>query len=143
MNPKTETQSIIVEYHLPHPPAKVWRALTEPALLEAWLMATDMQPLVGHRFTFRAEPTPWWDGIVHCEVLELDLHERLRYAWRSPASNLDTVVTWTLTPTSSGGTRLALEHEGFRPDQASAFDGARHGWERMVGELREVLARSA
>lgn len=143
MNPQTETQSIVMEYDLPEPPRKVWRALTEPELLEAWLMATDMKPLVGHRFTFRAEPTPWWDGIVHCEVLELDPHKRLRYTWRSPASNLDTVVTWTLTPTPSGGTRLALEHTGFLADQTSAFQGAQHGWERMVGELRAVLAQAA
>jgi hypothetical protein len=79
-------------------------------------MATDMRPLVGHSFTFRQEPTPWWDGMVHCEVLELELHKRLRYAWRTggpEASRLDTVVTWTLTPTPSGGTRLLLEHSGF------------------------------
>jgi uncharacterized protein YndB with AHSA1/START domain len=76
----------------------------------------------------------------------MDLHKRLRYSWRSgpESSPLDTVVTWTLTPTSSGGTRLALEHSGFVPGNAFAFDGARKGWERMVGEgLTEVLAREA
>ena len=57
-------------------------------------------------------------------------------------TSLDTVVTWTLTPTPSGGTRLSLEHSGFLPDQTSAFDGARHGWQRMLGEPREVLART-
>lgn len=66
MNTKAETQSISLEYDLPHPPTKVWRALTEPELLKAWLMVNDMRPLVGHSFTFRQEPTPWWDGIVHC-----------------------------------------------------------------------------
>ncbi len=85
---------------------------------------------------------PWWDGIVHCEVLEMDLHKRLRYSWR--AGPLDTVVTWTLTPTPSGGTRLALEHSGFLRDNPSAFEGASKGWQRMVGErLIEVLARTA
>ena len=96
----------------------MWRALTEPELLAQWLMANDMRPLVGHSFTFRPEPTPWWDGIVHCEVLEVDPHKRLRYSWRSgpESSRLDTVVTWT-PPTPSGGTRLALEHSGFLPPQ--------------------------
>jgi uncharacterized protein YndB with AHSA1/START domain len=145
MNPKAETRSIALEYDLPHPPAKVRRALTDPALLAAWLMDTDMRPLVGQSFTFRAEPTPWWDGIVHCEVLEIELHRRLRYTWRSgpESSPLNTVVTWTLTPTPSGGTRLALEQSGFLPSNAFAFDGAIKGWQRMVGErLMEVLADS-
>jgi uncharacterized protein YndB with AHSA1/START domain len=109
-------------------------------------MASDLRPILGQAFTFRSEPTPWWDGIVHCEVLELELHRRLRYSWRSgpTSSPLDTVVTWTLTPTPSGGTRLALDHAGFRPADALAFDGARQGWERMVREgLTEVLARAA
>ncbi|MBI4306451.1 MAG: SRPBCC domain-containing protein [Chloroflexi bacterium] len=146
MNAKAETQSISLEYDLPFPPDKVWRALTEPKLLETWLMATDMRPLVGHRFTFKTAPTQWWDGIVHCEILELELHKRLRYSWRSGSgsSRVDTVVDWTLTPTPSGGTRLALEHSGFLPANKPAIDGARMGWQRMVGErLREVLARGA
>jgi uncharacterized protein YndB with AHSA1/START domain len=59
MNAKLETRSISVEYDLPHPPAKVWRTLTEPELLAKWIMANDMRPLIGHSFTFRAQPTPW------------------------------------------------------------------------------------
>jgi len=144
MNVKAETQSISMEYDLPYPPAKVWRALTEPELLAKWIMVNDMRPLVGHSFTFKADPTPWWNGIVNCEVLEVDLHKRLRYSWRSGSESLplDTVVTWTLTPTPSGGTRLALEHSGFLPANAFAFDGASKGWRHMVGErLGEVLAR--
>src|SRR5260370_14725697 len=80
MNAKAETRSISMEYHLPYPPAKVWRALTEPKLLAAWLMDNDMRPLAGHSFTFKAEPTPWWDGIVRCQVLEIEPHKRLRRA---------------------------------------------------------------
>jgi uncharacterized protein YndB with AHSA1/START domain len=143
MSAKAETQSISLAYDLPHPPVKVWRALTDPQLLGEWLMVNHMRPLVGHSFTFKAQPTPWWDGIVHCEVLEIELHKRLRYTWRSgpESSPLDTVVTWTLTPTPSGGTRLALERSGFLPANKLAFDGANKGWRHMVGErLSEVLA---
>ncbi len=146
MNANAGTQSISMEYDLPYPPAKVWRALTESALLADWLMANDMRPTVGHSFTFKQQPTPWWDGIVHCEVLELDRNKRLRYSWRSgpESSPLDTMVTWTLTPTPSGGTKLALEHSGFLPGNPFAFDGARKGWQRMVGDsLNKVLARVA
>jgi len=142
MNAKAETRTIALEYDLPHAPAKVWRALTEPALLAKWLMANDLKPTAGHKFRFTQEPTQWWDGIVNCEVLEVELHKRLRYSWRSgPPSPLDTVVTWTLTPTPSGGTRLALEHSGFLPTDKFAADGASKGWQRMVREgLPKVLA---
>ena len=142
MTAKADTQSISQKYDLPYPPAKVWRALTEPDLLARWLMSTDLQPAVGRSFTFRSEPTKWWDGIVHCEVLEIEPPKRLSYTWRSgpESSPLDTVVTWTLTPTPSGGTRLSLAHSGFVPGNKLAFDGASQGWERMVNKrLSEVL----
>jgi uncharacterized protein YndB with AHSA1/START domain len=143
MNTKPETQTIVLEHELDHPPAKVWRALTEPALLSQWLMSNDLQPAVGHRFRFTQKPTEYWDGIVNCEVLEVDPHRRLRYTWRSgpDSSPLDTVVTWTLTPTPSGGTRLTLEHSGFLPGDSFAAGGAQKGWKRMVTQrLAEVLA---
>jgi uncharacterized protein YndB with AHSA1/START domain len=146
MKATTETKSISQTFDLPHPPTKVWRALTEPKLLAEWLMATDMRPVVGNSFTFKAEPTPWWDGIVNCQVLAIDPQKRLSYTWRSgpESSPLDTVVTWTLTPTQSGGTRLELEHTGFTDSNAFAFDGAKQGWQRMVGKsLLKVLARAA
>jgi uncharacterized protein YndB with AHSA1/START domain len=144
MTTNTETQSISLEYDFPQAPAKVWRALTDPKLLADWLMTTDLQPRVGNSFTFKAEPTPWWDVIVNCEVLEAEPNKRLTYTWRSgpESSPLDTVVTWTLQPTASGGTHLALEHSGFVPSNKFAFDGANKGWQRMVGEgLRGVLSR--
>ncbi|MDA8237747.1 MAG: SRPBCC domain-containing protein [Chloroflexi bacterium] len=136
-----ETLSIAFSWDLPHPPARVWRALTEPELLARWLMATDLRPAVGEPFTFRQEPTPWWDGIVRGEVLEAEPDRRLRYTWRSGSgpNGVDTVVTWTLTATPAGGTRLTLEQSGFLPGAAAAFEGAKQGWERMAVELGRVL----
>lgn len=139
-------ESLAVEYDLPHPPAKVWRTLTEPTLLAKWIMPNDMVPVVGHRFTFRSEPTAWWDGIVRCEVLEVEAPRRLSYTWVSgpESSPLDTVVTWTLTPTTAGGTRLLLNHAGFLPSNRFAFEGAGKGWRQRVGEqLVLVLAELA
>lgn len=139
MTEKAETQTLNLSYDLPHRPEKVWRALTEPALLGKWLLPTDLDARVGNHFTFKTQAFGGWDGVVDCEVLEVEPHKRLRYTWRG--GGVDTVVDWTLTPTSSGGTLLALEHSGFRHDQPQNFNGARWGWQKMAGDqLLKVLA---
>jgi len=133
--------TISLSWELPHPPAKVWRALTDPQLVAQWLMKTDMPAEQGKAFTFRAEPMPYWDGIVHSEILELEPQRRLRYTWKGGpgATKLDTVVTWSLVPVA-GGTRLELEHSGFRPEAAQAYAGAGQGWKRNVAErMAKVL----
>jgi uncharacterized protein YndB with AHSA1/START domain len=138
---KVDTQSIHAEYELAHAPSSVWRALTESRLLSAWLMANDIRPMVGHRFTFSTQPMLGWDGIVHCQILEVHRQRLLRYSWRSGAecSILESVVTWTLTPTPRG-TRLALELSGFVPRETFAFVAMCKGWRgKMADRLREVL----
>jgi uncharacterized protein YndB with AHSA1/START domain len=138
-----ETQSIRAEYDLPHPPSKVWRALTESGLLAAWLMPNDIRPTVGHRFTFKSSPMPGWDGTVQCEVLEVQPQKLLRYSWcgGAEASRLESVVTWTLAPTPRG-TKLSLEHSGFLPKNAFALEAMSKGWRgKMVDRLSEVLAQ--
>src|ERR1700754_3409630 len=100
----SETQTIIVEKTLPHAPEKIWRTLTQSALIAKWLMPNDFEAMVGHRFTFTTKPVGDWDGVVHCEVLECDPPHLLRYSWKGGSdanpkygSRLDSVVTWTLT----------------------------------------------
>lgn len=95
----------------PHPRELVWRALTDPELLARWLMPNDFEPRVAHRFTFRTAPGPGFDGVVHCEVLELVEPERLAFSWKG--GPLDTVVTFRLEE-REGGTLLRMEHAGFR-----------------------------
>jgi uncharacterized protein YndB with AHSA1/START domain len=120
--PDDATESIIVECDLAEPPAKVWRALTEPALLASWLMPNDIRPFVGARFTFQAESDSG-SGIIECEVLAAEPPHLLRYSWRGDDANrgapdriLDSVVTFVLTETADGGTHLRLVHDGFPAD---------------------------
>ena len=142
------TQSIVVDYDLPEPPEKVWRALTEPALLSAWLMSNDIQPVVGHNFTFHAQPVPGWDGVVHCTVMAVEPTKRLKYSWKGGSDDLkeyghtiDTTVTWTLSPTPEGGTSLRLEHAGFTPADAFPFQMMGQGWRGNVAKaIGRVLA---
>jgi uncharacterized protein YndB with AHSA1/START domain len=128
-----ETLSVVVEREIPYPPEKIWRALTQPHLIEAWLMKNDFKPVVGHRFDFRAD----W-GAVDCQVLAVELNKTLSYSWA--AYGLESVVTWTLAPTGTG-TRLRMEQSGFRPDQQQAYQGAKGGWQRFVAALEQVVAR--
>ena len=95
----------------PHPPALLWRALTERELLERWLMPNDFEPVVGHRFTFRTDPGPGFDGIVRCEVLSIVEERELSISW--VGGPIDTTVRFTLSPTADG-TRLRVEQSGFR-----------------------------
>jgi uncharacterized protein YndB with AHSA1/START domain len=94
-----------------HSPETIWRALTHPAALAEWLMPNNFAPRVGHKFEFRTKPAPGFDGIVHCEVLELNPPKRLVYSWNG--GGLHTRVVWTLEA-SPEGTKLRLDHTGFR-----------------------------
>jgi uncharacterized protein YndB with AHSA1/START domain len=132
--PATETLSVVIERDVPHPPEKIWRALTEPHLIAEWLMKNDFKPVRDHRFTLSGD----W-GSVDCQVLTIEPNKTLSYTWS--AMGLESVVTWTITPTSAGA-RLRMEHAGFRPDQQQAYQGAKFGWQRFLGALDQVLARN-
>jgi uncharacterized protein YndB with AHSA1/START domain len=134
-------RSVVVERDIPHRPEKLWRALTQPHLIREWLMQNDFAPVVGHRFHLSGD----WGGVLDCEVLEVKPNEMLSYTWNhvhdDPTYDLRSVVTFTLTPTATG-TRLRMEQVGFRPNQKTAFGGARVGWAQFFAKLNELLARS-
>src|SRR3954469_24937240 len=130
----TETRSVVVEREVPFPPEKIWRALTQPHLIEEWLMKNDFMPIVDHRFNLRGD----W-GAVACQVRALEPNKTLSYTWA--ALGLESVVTWTLTPTSAG-TQLRMEQKGFRTDQQQAYQGAKFGWQKFFANLEQVLART-
>jgi uncharacterized protein YndB with AHSA1/START domain len=129
-----ETRSVIIEREMPHPPEKIWRALTQPHLIAEWLMKGDFKPVMDHRFKFTAD----W-GAVDCQVMAIEPNKTLSYTWA--AYGLESVVTWTLTPTGKG-THLRMEQSGFRPDQEKAYQGAKFGWQQFLAKLEEVTARA-
>jgi uncharacterized protein YndB with AHSA1/START domain len=132
------TRSVVVERELAFPPEKIWRALTQPHLIEEWLMKNDFKPVVDHRFNLRKNPKPDVSIVVDCQVVAIEPHKTLSYTWA--AMGLESVVTWTLTPTRTG-TLLRMEQSGFRSDQQQAYHGARHGWQQYAANLEQLLAR--
>jgi uncharacterized protein YndB with AHSA1/START domain len=142
---KLHTQDLVVEEVFPHAPEAIWKALTTGELIGRWLMMmpTGFEPVKGARFTFQTTSAGAWDGVIHCEVLEVTRNERLSYSWRGGhdgnaqqyGSLLDTVVSWTLAKVD-GGTRLRLVHSGFvTPKNDSAFRNMREGWKKVIGRI--------
>ncbi|ATY31831.1 SRPBCC family protein [Sphingomonas psychrotolerans] len=136
----TEKRIVVVEREIAYPPERLWRALTQPHLMEEWLMKNDFAPIVGHQFKLRGE----WGGVLDCEVLEVEPQRMLSYTWDfasdDPAFALESVVTFTLTPTASG-THLRMEQAGFGPAQKQAYGGAYAGWKQFLDKLEQVSAQ--
>jgi len=136
---RSQTESISFEFELHHPPKKVWRALTDPELLSEWLLpVVEFELERGAEVTFQAPAQPGWDSFVNGRILEIEADRKLSYTW--VVGDMDTVVTFTLTPTASG-TRLSLVQSGFRPEQKRNWGGARYGWNLMGGRLVDLLGR--
>ena len=131
------TRSLVIERELPHPPEKIWRALTQGWLIKEWLMDNDFQPVVGHKFTFRSTPVPNWNGVIDSEVLIVEPNKKLSYSWGT--MGMESVVEWTLAPTKSG-TLVRMEQSGFGSDQEAAYKGAQYGWQKFIGSLERVVA---
>jgi uncharacterized protein YndB with AHSA1/START domain len=142
-------REIVVEDVLPHARELVWKTLTDGSLISQWLMPNDFEATVGKRFTFQTRPMGGWDGVVHCEVLEIQPYEKLVYSWKGGSddndaygSRLDSLVTWTLTAVE-GGTRLRLVHSGFRsPGNDFAYDAMRGGWGKVLQSISRVASAS-
>jgi len=138
---KSHTQQIVVDDVFPHAPETIWKTLTDGELMGRWLgmTPTGFEPVKGRRFTYQTTAAGAWDGVIHCEVLEVIPNQRLAYSWRGGhegntgyGSRLDTVVTFTLSKTENG-TRLSLVHSGFvLPQNEIAFTNMGGGWKKVV-----------
>jgi uncharacterized protein YndB with AHSA1/START domain len=140
------TREIVVDDVFPHTPETIWKTLTSGELMGRWLMQpTGFEPVKGNRFTYQTTPAGAWDGVIHCEVLEVIPNQRLAYAWKGGhdgnagyGSRLDTVVTFTLSREKEG-TRLQLVHSGFvLPQNEHAFNVMGGGWKKVVPRIGEI-----
>jgi uncharacterized protein YndB with AHSA1/START domain len=143
---KSDTHDIVVDEILPHAPETIWKTLTTGELIARWLMEpTGFEPVAGKRFTYQTKPAGAWDGVIHCEVLEVIPNERFSYSWKGGdeantgyGSRLDTTVSWTLSRVRNG-TRVRLVHSGFmRPRNDTAFRNMSEGWKKIVPRLGAV-----
>jgi uncharacterized protein YndB with AHSA1/START domain len=145
------TQDIVVDEVFPHAPQTLWKTLTTGELIGRWLMQpTGFEPVKGKRFTFQTKAAGAWDGVIHCQVLEVIPNERLVYSWKGGhetnigyGSPLSTVVTWTLAK-AANGTRLRLVHSGFvTPRNDSALKTMGEGWKKVVRSIGEIADEHA
>jgi uncharacterized protein YndB with AHSA1/START domain len=134
----TDIRTVVVTREVAHAPEKIWRALTQPHLMEEWLMKSDFQPVVGQQFTLSRQPKPDINVVIDCKVLEVEPHRTLSYSWA--AYGLDSVVTFTLEPTPAG-TTIRIEQTGFRPEHDAAYKGAAASWPHFLTALDTLLAK--
>ncbi len=145
---KADTQDIVIDEIFPHAPETIWKALTSGDLIARWLMPpTGFAPVEGTRFTFQTKAAGAWDGVIHCQVLQVIPNERFAYGWKGGhadnvgyGSLLDTVVTWVLTKAETG-TRVRLVHSGFLlPKNETAYSNMSNGWKKVVRNLDAVAS---
>lgn len=137
------SETVSLDYEIKSPIERVWHALTDSAMLSSWMLfdANDFRPIVGHRFQLRGKAATGWTGIVDGEVLEADAPHRLAYSWvtEGQMGQHHTTVTWTLTASDNGATRLHLEQSGFDSAATQEISGARYGWTHQLNQLQSLL----
>jgi uncharacterized protein YndB with AHSA1/START domain len=146
---KQDIREIVVDEVFPHTPETIWNTLTNGELIGRWMMApTGFEPVEGKHFTFQTTPAGAWDGIIQCQVIEVRRNERLAYAWKGGhegnvgyGSQLNTVVTWTLSRVDNG-TRVRLVHSGFvLPRNDTAYKNMSEGWKSVLQNLANAAAK--
>jgi uncharacterized protein YndB with AHSA1/START domain len=133
---------IAFERVYPHPPEKVWRALTDPAALGQWLMETDFEPEAGRPFAMSCDDGEGGTDIYICNLLEYDPPKRMLWSWVLDGSQHrgDTFVEFKVEPVANG-TKVTITHTGDRdPETIEKFKG---GWPHKLDQLAAVLSESS
>jgi len=153
---------------LPYPHEQVWQAITDQRILGSWFMPNDLVPKLGQEFTFHMKPQRGWDGITHCQIIELEPGKRIAFTYRGAATGekalacanihsrnadkvgkniftkLDTVLSFTLTPEYTCGgveqTNLVMEHTGFKGFKLMIVSFIMgYGWSKLLRRLSTTL----
>jgi len=96
------SDDIVVECELEAAPDKVWRALTVPEFVSAWL-----------------DPRPDEETDQSYEMIDALPCSRVRYAWRDGQDERETTVTFEIGPKQDGTTWFRLTHSPTRPARAA------------------------
>jgi uncharacterized protein YndB with AHSA1/START domain len=144
---KSDTHDIVVDQVFSHSPETIWKALTTSELMGRWIQMTPtgFEPVKGKRFTLQTTPAGAWDGVIHCQVLEVIPNERLAYAWKGGhesnlgyGSQLDTMVTFSLSRVAEG-TCVRLVHSGFLlPKNETSFKNLSEGWKNVIRNIKTI-----
>lgn len=124
------------------PLAEVWKAITDPAKIEQWmLMPNNFKAELNSDFTFNAEMNGnHFD--IKCKVLELEINKMLVYSWSAPIFEGITTVSIQLK-SGNGGTELTLIHSGFTENQKDVQESHSKGWDlRFVEKLKVVVEKN-
>lgn len=137
------SESVKLDVDLASPIDRVWNAITDSETLSRWMMfkTNDFKPEVGHTFQFK--DAPGYDGVIDCEVTEVDPPRALAYTWQTMGWDNQphaTVVTFSLEDAGDGVTKLHLVQSGFRPNATQEFQGAQYSWQMMLDQLKGELA---
>jgi len=125
------------------PVSRVWKALTDPAEIEKWmLMPNTFAPQAGKEFTFQAEASEEWDGVFHCKLNECIENKKIVYTWNTAFINADTLVE--IEPKENGDkTELTLIHSGWEKiaeNREKVRNDHSTGWDlRFVQKLKETI----
>jgi uncharacterized protein YndB with AHSA1/START domain len=124
------------ERALPHPPERVWRALTEVDEQFAWHPTPGrIEPRAGGRIEW--DPEGRVNGMAAGEVTEYDPPRLLAYTWAVDPGRKPDHLRWELRPHDGGCVLVLLHAFGDRP-QAPSY-GA--GWDMCLESLSALLAR--
>ena len=135
----TRLADIATEIRIDAPRERVWTVLSAEGLVGEWLGCLGYRAEIGTLFYMQPDPAKRAAGDIagatHCELLELEPPERMRFSWFLPGTP-KTEVEIVLTESGDGSTTARLAHRGwdrFEPEQVRAIrDMLDRGWRSFV-----------
>ncbi|MGE0279254.1 MAG: SRPBCC domain-containing protein [Rhizobiaceae bacterium] len=93
-----QDEDLTLDVAIDEPPQKLWRALTEPAIVKRWLAPVDTK-------------TPGAGTGQSCELIAAEPNRSASYIWRDPEAG-ESMVTFAISERTDGFSRLSIVHTG-------------------------------